>query len=289
MKKIIILETSGRLANQLWHFAAVYAFCLEQGFTAENRAFFRYCRYFGITVPGQFFGWIFGKFYYWHGNVKLAKLMYLFYAKFVKIFNYRHIVNDGGREFLLPPTLNLVTEQNKILNSLKTDGATWYFCGWLFRNPAGLEKYHDEICNYLKPLDSYLVPVREKMAKIRSAHKFIVGVHIRQGDYKTWDGGKYFYTFVEVRKILDDYIIQQKKFKSDDIAFVICSDEIVDLDAFGGLNIYRGHGGEVEDLHTLAESDLIIGSTSTYGAWAAYYGKVPFVRFSREKINWPVI
>jgi hypothetical protein len=66
----------------------------------------------------------------------------------------------------------------------------------------------------------------------------------------------------------------------------LCSDEAIEQDKFVGLNFVLGPGSEITDLYMLAETDMIIGSNSTYGTWAAYYGQIPFYCFSAEKINW---
>jgi hypothetical protein len=70
------------------------------------------------------------------------------------------------------------------------------------------------------------------------------------------------------------------------IVFVICSDGEVDENEFLGLNYIKGPGTEVEDLYCLAGMDTIIGSNSTFGSWAAYYGNIPLFHFSHGKIDW---
>jgi hypothetical protein len=67
--------------------------------------------------------------------------------------------------------------------------------------------------------------------------------------------------------------------------FIICSDEKIDLKKFKNLNISQNTGNEIEDLFLLAKTDFIIGANSTFGAFASYYGNIPFLVFD-HKIDW---
>ena len=68
--------------------------------------------------------------------------------------------------------------------------------------------------------------------------------------------------------------------------FVICSDGSVDLDKFTGLNVVKLSFSAVGDLFLLAKTNAIIGSDSTFGAFASYYGNIPFIVFKKGNIDW---
>ena len=70
------------------------------------------------------------------------------------------------------------------------------------------------------------------------------------------------------------------------VNFMICSDEKIAETHFEGLNYTICNGNLVEDLFTLASCDAIIGSNSTFGAWASYYGNIPLIVFERDQIDW---
>ena len=70
------------------------------------------------------------------------------------------------------------------------------------------------------------------------------------------------------------------------LLFIICSDGPIDEAVFHDLPYVKGLGTEIEDLFTLAATDVIIGAHSTYGTLAAYFGNIPFYTFSREHMNW---
>ena len=273
MNKINIVNSPGKMANKLHLYASIYAYCLEKGYECLNYDFKKFYKYYNIPPP------IF--------NLKaeliriemkvINKIKFLFFLQ--NIFFPKRIIN-GSQEFFLPPDINNNAKQIQILKLIdKNNNRNYYFNGWLFRSHTGIEKYHKEIVQYFKPQKKYTQIVNDFLDKIRNQYKFVVGVHIRRGDYRQWRGGVYFYEFFEVNVILCD-LLKNLPFNKNEVVFIICSDESIDKDAFGGLNFISGLGTEITDLYTLAECDLIVGSNSTFNAWAADYGRRPRILFS---------
>ncbi|MEM9586769.1 MAG: alpha-1,2-fucosyltransferase [Planctomycetota bacterium] len=151
--------------------------------------------------------------------------------------------------------------------------------GWLFRSLDWFLRYRDDTCRHLQPLDVHQHAVQQTMQKARDASDVVVGVHIRQGDYKDFLGGKYFYTTTLYRRWMDQ-IAQHLGTAS--VRFLICSNGEVDWQQFAGLSVQPGPGHLVQDLYSLAQCDLIIGPPSTFTLWAAYYGDVPRIELSRR-------
>lgn len=287
MKKIVIFKgNGGRLANQLWNYASIYSWCLEEGFECENYSFFRYQKYFGFKIKSKFYN-LFLDVHQWHGNYKLSTLLYHFFYLYALVFCGKRVVKDNNVEFFLPPTKNSNPIQSKMIDSIqKSKDATFYLAGWVFRNPDGFKKYKAEIKQYFTPKDMYISKIKKLKLELREQYNFIVGVHMRQGDYKTWQNGRFFYNCHDVAKILRNFLNTQSRYTAKETVFVLCSDGPIEKNEFSGLNIALGPGSEITDLYMLAESDLIIGSSSTFGGWAAFYGSIPFIQFSREKIDW---
>lgn len=274
-KRIILINNSGRLANQLWSAASVYAFCLESKLDYSNYPFFRYNSYFEHKIGAL--EKILSRL-----PLKIALVTLKIYSKILTIICKKKIVFDLEREFFLQPTHNNDSLQLEQLLKIKRKDKVVYFSGWLFRNPDGISKYYREIKRYFKPIDEIYTKVKKYIEEQRRGIDILVGVHIRQGDYKHWQGGKFYYRNEEVRDILRDFSDKTDK----RVKFIICSDGEVDTQLFSDLDIGMGLGTEIEDLYTLAKTDLIIGSNSTYGSWAAFYGNIPLIKFSRKKINW---
>ncbi len=273
MKTIIILKNNGgRLANQLWLYASIFAYCKESEYQCVNDSFLNYHKYFRFS-PSNFFTKTISKI----NNRKISSKIYNTYAKLISTIVKNKTISDKDKEYFLPPESNTDPAKNK--NKL-------YLSGWLFRNPAGLKKYHSQIQKAFRPKEEYCKPGENLIDDLKQKYKHIVGVHIRQGDYKTWNNGKYYFSNKEVADILNDYLSHTNQ--KDQTVFIFCSDGKIDPNEFRNINYVLGPGTEITDLHTLSLTDLIIGSNSTYNQWAAYYGSVPRKTFSRDKINWEI-
>jgi hypothetical protein len=147
-----------------------------------------------------------------------------------------------------------------------------------------IDLFSNQATNF-KPRQEYVQKVGDFVTSLKKKYRKIIGVHIRHGDYKTWNDGKYFYSFQEVRQILNQFLGMQDN--KSDIVFILCSDAKIDSIVFDGLNYVEGLGSEIEDLYALSRADMVIGSNSTFGSWAAFYGNIPFVQFSKQPIEWP--
>lgn len=299
-KKIIILDhPSGcRLANQLWNYISVYAYCLEKGYKCKNYSFFEnkkqpnqpnsiktYYNFFNIPHSNliKFMLWV-------HVNISKINKRPRLYYRYVKIIkknnNKQTIYSQEGEPFYLPPTNNQNNEQLKQIHDIENNKhKIKYLDGWLFRNPVGIKKYHKQIVEYFKPNKHISKYINNLIKPIKERHKQIVGVHIRQSDYKKlFDNGKRYFNELEVRKILNEYI-EFANIDKEKIIFLICSDEKINKSYFKGLNFISCEGNEAEDLFTLSACDVIIGAKSTFGPWASYYGNIPFIVFER-KMDW---
>lgn len=290
MKKVIILKTTGgELANQLWNYASIYAYCLERGSTLENPAFYEYGNYFTVPTSSLFLKLFFFRSFTNYTKRKQSfkrRLWRKFYGMYVQAIISTHkdaiLVSDNkeNNPLYLPPT----SEDTRIVElEMKKD--TIYFDGWLFRNPIGLQKYRKEILKYLKPREDIEKAVETQLQKLRGAYKNIIGIHIRQGDYKTWRGGAYFIPQIRVREILDEYLKISRR-NSAETCFVFTSDGLVDESIFEGLHTFISSKNAVHDLFLLAKTDTIIGSDSTFGAFASYYGNIPFIVMKKETLDW---
>lgn len=210
------------------------------------------------------------------------------YVAWVKKEFPEQIISDKKEPhtFYLPPSKTVDSAYQKLLSIIDTGKYdTFYFDGWLFRNPVGIEKYRKEIQKYLTPKKEIEDKVTNFILPLREEFETLVGVHIRQGDYKEFHGGKLFFTQGEVRKILDAYL----KFSGNtqkETMFIICSDGPVDAEIFTGINTSFPAGNPVEDLFTLASTDVVIGANSTFGSFASYYGNIPFIVLDRENMEW---
>lgn len=289
-KEIIILQHGGgELANQLWNFASIYAYCMEKGFDCQNYSFFEYAQYFNIPIQSKVVNFFFFKpFSDSHGRrttpkTRFWRFIYKIYVGIIIFFHKKQVissVNTRSEKYFLPPT-----QEVSLLSSQENSTDVLYFTGWLFRNPKGLEKYRKQITDYLKPRLKYTKNIDARIDAARRNYKHIVGAHIRQTDYRTHKSGTYFVPPERVRVILEEYLVNFHKDPKETL-FIIASDEHVDEKTFIGLNTTNSGGNAVEDLYILSLCDVIIGSNSSFGNFAAYYGNKPHIVLQKEPMDW---
>ena len=288
-KAVIIRATGGELVNQLWNYASIYAYCLERGYALENPEFYEYGNYFTVPAPSLFFKILFFlpfTDYTKRKNSFKRRLWRKFYGLYTEAVISAHkdtvLVSDNkdAQPLYLPPTY-----EDEKLSGLERNAGTIYFDGWLFRNPVGLQKYRKEILNYFKPRSDIEKKVKVQIQELRGEFRHLVGVHIRQGDYRIWRGGAYFVSQTRVREILGEYL-KMTDYAALETCFAITSDEPIDASLFTGLNIFVSKENAVYDLFLLSSTNTIIGSNSTFGAFASYYGNIPFVVMKKESMDW---
>ncbi len=285
-KQIIILNhNGGRLGNQLILYSSIYAYCLEKNFDLVNYSFYEYDKFFNLPKPKLFsalFGFIGGLSFY-----KSHAITYIFYntlAKTIPFFWKGGLLKeDLDGVFYLPPTnTNSKTHQGIIKNIEFSQYKRVYTQGWNFRNPVGIDKYHKQISTFLTPKKELMEKVESFISNKRRGGKKLIGVHIRQGDYKVFLGGSLYFSPKEVSEILM-YFIKVRRIDRTKTRFVIFSDGDIDLGVFRGIDVTKGPGHVIKDLFALSMCDAIIGSNSTYGAFASYYGRKPLYFFDRDK------
>lgn len=281
-KVFIIRHNGGRLGNQLLLYANILAMCKQLKLECVNYSFYNYRKYFQLPSTDRWMI-IFDLF----GSLNLysthAKHLIIYQA--YKLFSYLYQLTHPGTVLTsspsgltnLPPSPPKTKHDLKVTQALQsTQTKTFYIDGWEFTNPIGIRKHHKYITSIIKPKKQIL----KNLDKFLNPYKkfYSVGVHIRQGDYKAFQGGKLYFTQGQVAEILKHYA---KKSKKKSILFIICSDESINLSTFKPLNAVKGPGSMIEDLFVLSRCKEIIGSDSTFGRFASYYGNIPFTIFKK--------
>ncbi len=287
MKKIIILRYGdGELANQLWNYISIYAYGLEKNIPVFNPSFYEYHVHFKLVDRESWIIRLLAKLFENYTNrkqgylKKFCRKAYQIYPFLIKIISKGNLISSddpSNKIIYLPPT-NLDFRSNITNNKI-------YFNGWLFRNPKGLEKYRNEIIKAFCPKDEITERVHGIISSLFAKYKKVIGLHIRQGDYKTFKGGQYFVTEKRFREIVDEYV-KRNGIDSNSTCFLITSDGPIDPKTFNGLNIYISKENAVTDLFLLSATDTIIGSDSTFGDFASWYGDIPHIIATNNPIDW---
>ena len=156
----------------------------------------------------------------------------------------------------------------------------WLFTqGWLFRDRASFRAHSPAIRELFTLASAHQVAISRVLSACRAEADVIIGLHMRMGDYRTWQGGKYFYP-AETYAAKARELVAELAEKGKRVIIVPCSNEPIDTTAFAGLRIQLPTGHFVEDLYLLAGCDYILGPPSTYSMWASFYGQTPLLHLA---------
>ena len=148
--------------------------------------------------------------------------------------------------------------------------------GWQTRTDTRyLQQTLPELQRIFRPSDSIMERAEAMVGALRKESDLVVGVHIRRGDYATWNDGRFFYSLEEYHQMM---LRVQECYKDRRVSFFISSNEDFDLNLFEGCvcrRFGREPSGAILDLYTLSICDRIIGPYSSYSRWASFIGRVP--------------
>lgn len=116
---------------------------------------------------------------------------------------------------------------------------------------------------------------------LREQSDLVIGIHIRRGDYKDWNDGRFFYEVSQYREVM---LRLQSLYSDKKVSFFISSNEKMDKSQFEGCHCEFHQGGNpILDLHTLSLCDKLVGPYSTFSRWASFIGEKPI--YFIEDIN----
>jgi hypothetical protein len=154
--------------------------------------------------------------------------------------------------------------------------------GFHFTAKDLVTKHREKICKILDFRSSLKSPIDAILQKARSKYSLILGVHIRENDFKDFYDGKYFVSANHYLKLIDQF----KKLKSEkSVGVLICSDstEILDEIEEQYPDYILPKGSVAQDMYALSQCDYILGpQATTMSAWAAYFGNTKLSQVSFE-------
>lgn len=260
---VVIQNKAGQLANRLFAFAHFIGNAIEYDYRLVNPCFDEYCQYFPSLASAGGEG----------GRISTAlhpSLSFRLFRKGSEFLRMRlpaspwhcfYTLADGDAVFDLKDAAYLRNARRKVV----------FTHGWEFRDQANLIKHRSTIKALFVPDAHILASVAECRAQVINRADVLVGVHVRRGDYARWQNGIYFYADAVYRSRMMD-VESALKAQGKTAAFVICSNDAIDMGFFSPLRVTPGPGHAVADLYVLASCDLIIGPPSTYSLWASYHG-----------------
>lgn len=165
-----------------------------------------------------------------------------------------------------PKAMRLLEEKNNVVVE-----------GWAVRFYDLFLKYREEITDLFDFKPTIAGRIERLISQTSPKDNLKLGVHIRRGDYKTWQGGKYYYDDNVYIDHIRQFIALQD---GHSVTIYICgNDPSIDKahykKALKDTPIHFPDGNPAEDLCLLSECDYLIGAPSTFSLVAAMYHDKP--------------
>lgn len=152
----------------------------------------------------------------------------------------------------------------------------WGICNWKL-----VEKHQSKIREALKVRCKYFSLSNSFVADKRQKYDFIIGVMIRQGDYKLWEDGQYYFSVEQYSQWINQ-LSEMFEYRGK-VGFILASDTSQDMKNFANQNIHfttgitGGSGHYIESICQLSLCDVVISPPSSFSLWAAFLGDIPFI------------
>ena len=266
---IVIAEKYGQLGNRLFVFAHVAACGLEHGVRVSNPSFDEYAGLFESTRRD-----LFCRHPARRSLFKGARARRWLYAAVWRLASSLAHRRPSGR---LWEAVRIGEEESFDLAApgfvAAAKGKPFVFVqGWQFRDEARLRQHAAALRRFFAPAEPFAGNVAAHLSRARAGCDVLVGVHVRQGDYRHFEGGRYFYETAEYARLMREV---EGLLPGRRVGFLVCSNAAHEPGAFAGLSVTPGTGHLLEDMYSLAGCDYVLGPPSTYTLWASFYGGAP--------------
>jgi len=127
------------------------------------------------------------------------------------------------------------------------------------------------------------MPSYKYIVKLDRNEYIVVGVHIRRGDYKYWENGKYYFTDDIYQMYINNISYELNKRSNKRIKFFLFSNENINIERTED-TIISTYDWYIDQL-IMSKCDYLIGPPSTFTLWASYIGKVKYYHIKDETGN----
>ena len=283
---VLLFAKEGQLANRLWQGAYFLANAMEHKYRLMHLGFAEYYIYFNENLhfhPNRKDKW---KIFDFKGTSTCERAL-IKYANLSKDNYERHnkhypFVSELNFFDFLPGAQGYELSQDAFLKNANKN--IFLVNGWQFIDDASLKKHAVRIKEIFTPNKNFTANVDRLKANCYASYDFMIGVHLRKGDYASFNEGRWLFTNA-------DYVSFMQQVNSLPclaglkVGFLLCSDEPIEWANFSGLPVVGCSGNAVEDLYSLAFCDLIIGPVSTFSSWASFYGGRPLLHIKDKNLK----
>jgi hypothetical protein len=279
------------MGNRLTLFANLVAYAAEHGHRLVNVTFHSYSHLFETTRRDVYCRYPVPERQSWLDKIPGASAVIRKTRIFVHIIRRVSLLNQKlplfGRR-----VVTLREGGGKLIILLETpeieaqiaDARVVFVYGWIFRAPGAMRRQAEKVRAYFRPIEAYERASSDAVAPLRKDADVVIGVHVRQEDYRHWRKGTCFFTMPQYAAWMSELAGQ---FPGQRVAFLVCSDEPRTREEFPDLTVGFGPGTAMGDLYALAKCDYILGPISSYSQWASFYGNKPLYQLgdSKERLD----
>jgi hypothetical protein len=256
MKKIILHHQYGQMANRMVLLCHFIAYCLDRKISLDVYNFEPYIKFFDSKQIKEAQK---KSIKFKRRGLKFKLFLSIIYRKKgflnTKMIDIRESHDSKELQFNLS---KIDSYKNKVILPE----------GWLFRTEGLIQKYNSDLKSLFQVNKKYNQSIFEFWSKTNPA-KIRVGLHIRRGDYLNFKNGKYYFkNEVYIQKMKEF----QKLFKSNEIQFILFSDEEVNFYDIDEYDTLISENKPIIDFFLLSKCEYIIGPPSTFSLVAAFLG-----------------
>ncbi|MGZ5254835.1 MAG: hypothetical protein ACXWV4_10840 [Flavitalea sp.] len=257
--KIYSLDKTGAYGNQLAFMVHCLAVAKEYNLelhSSSNPAFFSPFPLLNLQVK-----WISQKGLRLFFKYILPGLNILIGGRYISLFNKVFIINCR------------IDSNHQLVQKLKkVDRPVLITTDWSMRAKDLVDKHQD----YIRKLfcDYSVLPLTGDFKKS-------IGVHVRRGDYRNWQNGKYFY---EVSRYYNEMLSLADNF-GPSICFHVFSNEDIRFNNTEGLTIIYEKGDFHGDHLKMQAMDVLLGPPSTYSGTASFLANKPLFVILPDEIQ----
>lgn len=296
---LIYTTGGGRLGNQLLNYANLLGFSLEHPeFDVVDLGFVPYLETYGTNleladIKGTAINgrWNCIVSFFWGSNQIRQVVPDMFWTQFRLQFLHGIATYSDHAQSIIggsPHTFHRLSgdrfesfdiTRSERLQRLRSRQIS-IVAGWGVRAWPLVDEYRDEIRTTLQLGEQYMSPATAYVEELRNQSDILIGVLVRQGDYRNWKDGRYFFKTKTYRHLLDEFA---DEYKDEAVTFLIASDEKQPRTMFQE-DRFRFATGEavgqnhyLESFAELSLCDVVVTPPSSFSTTAAFLGDVPVV------------
>jgi hypothetical protein len=284
-RQIIYTHGGGRLGNQLLRFAHWIAWALEQDDEVEVRdlAFWPYARFFDVwrRHPGCVFPPRADR---WDELARWRQLLPEYVTHRLDWRVQRAVQAAGGRlpgwqeltlDIAARESIDLETPalRQRLARADVTTCSGWRIHGWNL-----VAKHAAALRGYFQPERAVRARAEEYIADLRRRHGYLIGLFVRQEDYRQWIDGRYYFDHAQYARWVEQALALHPGRQP---AVLLAAAEWTGPATYGRLPVYPstgnpGQGGHwFEQWVQLSLCDVVLSVPSTFAATAAFCGDRP--------------